>query len=160
MKITERCNFPVAPATLMQMYGDPAFYPAKYQRLGAREIRVLECVDEAPRFSIRVSREVPAELPAFARKFVAPMAAIVQTDRWDRKTLRGDVEVQVKGLPAKIGIVQRLEKAPGGAVKIMDWTVEVAIPLIGGKLEKALLEQMLKELQRDTEVSLELLEKY
>ena len=89
--------------------------------------------------SVRSKREVPMEVPGFAKKFLSPKNTVEQHDRWGAPaadgTRTGTWEVVAKGVPVKVGGTLRLAPAPkGGTVVEIIGEVSCSVPLLGGKL--------------------------
>lgn len=162
MKFRETIRHCLPAGRLLSAYANPAFYPAKYAATDARDIRVLDTGDDDGRFHIRVSRTVPAEipLPAFARGWFPGEITLVQTDRWDRGSGTGSVEIEFVGLPVRIDCGLKLAEADGAMVETLDFEIRVDVPLLGGKLARLLAEDLQLKFAKDTEVTLALLPEF
>lgn len=103
---------------------------------GSRVVRHEQAADGA--VTLVVSRELPAGVPGFLERFLPKDGRVTQTDVWGpaaggRRT--GTWTVQIPGAPARLGGTMRLEPLPTGSRYVVDGTVEVKVPLIGGKAE-------------------------
>jgi hypothetical protein len=86
-----------------------------------------------------VSRELPAGVPGFLEKLLPKEGRVTQTDVWgpsEGGVRSGTWDVDMPGAPARMGGTMRLE--PDGAAGcryVVDGTIEVKVPLVGGKAE-------------------------
>jgi Protein of unknown function (DUF2505) len=78
------------------------------------------------------------DTPGFAKRFVHPANAVIQTDVWsdpDADGIRqGRWSVEAKGVPATMVGTMRLHGGPHGSVEDIDGEVSSSIPLIGGRI--------------------------
>lgn len=145
MKFEDQHQFAKPPATLLKMFTDRAYFERKYKALpGISDFTVLECETQGTKFHIthRSSQKADIPLPDFAKKFVSDSMVVTQTDRWDTATGVGRLEVSVKGMPMKISADMKVEASGKGSTNSFVWNVSAGIPLIGGKLEKLLAEDI------------------
>jgi hypothetical protein len=78
---------------------------------------------------------VPSDaIPSFLRAMLPGDLMIRRTEIW--RGYRGNVEAEVDGAPGTITGVMSLEPDGTGCVLGSQLTVEVPLPLIGGKVEK------------------------
>lgn len=139
MKFDDKHSFRQPVEALTKMYFSRAYHERKYDMMKARNVEVLELVDEPDRFHIvvRFSTDADAPLPDFAKRVIGDSLAITQTDSWDRKALKGTINVEIKGAPVKVSADMVIRSEPsGGASNNFVWNVQCGIPLVGGKIEK------------------------
>ena len=151
---------------VLTMYSDPAYAPRKYQELGLRDIEVVRTSKDASRFQIavRYKRKASIEVPKMAQKFVggSEWLQAQQTDTWDLKARTGRLDVVIdafKGF-ATIRCDMKLDAHPEGAINRMRWTVECAVPLIGGTLAKFLAQDLQRKTEEDGALANRLLAGY
>lgn len=144
------------------MYSDRAFFEKKYQATGCTNIEVLDYKISEKGFSITVRYDAKsdASMPDFAKKFMAERVTITQTDSWDAGSKTGKIVTEIKGAPVKVTADMKLEASGKGAVNKMLWTLSSGIPLVGGKLESILGEDVKIKSARDEQASQKLLEAY
>ena len=85
-----------------------------------------------------VSRELPAGVPGFLERFLPQDGRVTQTDDWGPESggsRTGTWKVEIPGAPARLGGTMRLEPTPTGSRFVVDGTVQVKVPLVGGKAE-------------------------
>lgn len=151
-----------SPDEVMKMYSDRAFFEKKYAATGCTNIEVLDFKTSAKGFSItvRYDAQSDAPVPEFAKKFMGSTVNVTQTDSWDVATKSGKIVTDIKGAPVKVTADMKLEAAGKGSVNRMVWTLSCGIPLVGGKLESILAEDVKIKSARDEKASQKLLESY
>jgi len=144
------------------MYGDRAFFEKKYKATGCTNIQVLDYKKTEKGFSITVKYDAKSDAPVpdFAKKFMGETVSVTQTDAWDAATKTGKITTEIKGAPVKVTADMKLEASGKGAVNRMVWTLSCGIPLVGGKLESILAEDVKVKSKRDEAASQTLLEGY
>lgn len=155
MKYSEQRHYPFPAADMLRAYTHPDFFLRKYAAQGARDIEVLTLKQQPEQFSIKVSRKVPVEVavPAFARSLVPTDITLIQTDSWDVGSGRGRLEIAFQGMPVLLTCDMRIISTAEGSQQDLDFDIRVSVPLIGGKLEKLLAEDLQLKFARDTEVT-------
>ncbi|GAC1631394.1 MAG: hypothetical protein NVS9B10_24750 [Nevskia sp.] len=162
MKFEDKHSYAKPAATLLKMYSDRAYFEKKYQAMpGVKDFAVLECETVGTKFHIKhksmQKSDIP--LPDFAKKFMAEYNAIVQQDSWDTATGIGRLDVEIKGVPIKLSAEMKVT-GDKTATNTLNWNVSCSIPLLGGKLEKAIAEDIREKAKADAEVSASLLKDY
>lgn len=133
----------------------PAWAETKAAALhdGSRVVERLEGADGGVR--LVVSRELPAGGPGFLERFLPRDGRVVQTDDWgpaEDGQRRGTWQVVIPGVPATLGGTMRLEPTATGSRYVIDGTVAVPIPLVGGKAEAFIVEMVQKLSAREAEL--------
>ena len=156
---TDTQRFTQTPDVVLAKYTDPDFLQRKYVELGRQDIEVLEQRVENGRARLRIAYSDKAEtdVPDFAKRFMPERTHVVQTVGWDLERKVGRIQVEPKGAPVKVQGELRMEARDGGALNTIHWTVSCAVPLIGGKLEKLLMEGIRQKAAKDQAVSQTLL---
>lgn len=144
------------------MYCDRAFFEKKYAATGCTNVEVLDYKTSDKGFSItvRYDSKSDAPLPDFAKKFMAERINVTQTDSWDAASKAGKITTELKGVPMKLSADMKLEAVGKGAATRMVWTLSCGIPLVGGKLESIIAEDVKIKSARDEQASQKLLEGY
>ena len=162
MKFEEKHSFDRPLEAVAKMYFDRAFFERKYKEQGAWDVEVLEHHKDERTFRIkcRFTMKSDAPIPDFAKKFVADSISIVQQDSWDVQKLTGRIETELKGMPVKIFADMALAADGKGCANHLKWNVNCSIPLIGGKLEKIIAEDLQIKSKKDQQVSKSILKDY
>mgnify|MGYP001547241341 CR=1 FL=1 len=126
------------------MFSDKAYFERKYKELGGWDIEVLDHGMTGKKFRIKVRYTMKSNvpLPDFAKKFVPDTAVITQTDSWDVGTMTGRLEAEIKNAPVKVAADMTLKSEGKGSANHLKWNISCGIPLVGGKLEKIVAEDI------------------
>jgi hypothetical protein len=120
------------------MFRDPASHVDKFERLGHRNIEIVEQEVSEDHLRLVIARDVTVDLPGFAKKVLSPTNHLVSTDEWADQgdgTYGGGFEAVTRGAPIRITGTTHI--SPEGADRtVYDLTTEVAVkvPVFGKKL--------------------------
>jgi len=146
-------RYPIPADKLYATLVDRAYLEAKLVAIGGTEAALLELTadDSAARYTLRqgVSRKY---LPGPAQAVLRGDLLIERTE-----TLRltapgryeGTVAARVKDAPGGISGTVRITDRPDGAEFLIDAAAKVDLPLVGGKIEAAIAEQVVKLMERE-----------
>jgi hypothetical protein len=162
MQFEQKHDFDKPAATVMTMYADRRFFERKYAAVGGWDIQVLEHELTPQRFRIkcRYTTRNETAMPDFAKKLMGAETMITQEDVWDIAKRAGRLQIEIKGVPAKISAEMRLVEEGKGGVNRMQWSVSCGVPLIGGKLEKVIAEDINRRSAADLAASRKILADY
>ncbi len=163
MKFSYSQQFHKGKDTVLSMLCDPAYHKGLQDALGSWDFKQLELDDDGNQFRIKYSYVVKSEvpLPGFAKKVLGENTHATQTETWNRATGRGTVDVEPRGLPGKIHCDLVIEDdGEGGATKTFNWDINVKLPLVGGKLEKLIADDIQGKDGIDADASNDLLKNY
>lgn len=162
MQYTDQHRFKQPVAALTAMYFTQRYHEEKYRLMKASDVSVLSCTDTPDRFeiTIRYTTTSDAPLPDVAKKLVGETITVVQTDRWDRRALRGGLQIEIKGAPVSIRADMQVKPDGTGSANHFVWEVKCNIPLIGGKIEKVLMEDVRIKATADARRSQALLDQW
>ena len=158
MKYQRTIDYPVPCAQVLAKFATAEFLQAKYAGQGATNIQLLKQSQDGDTTRFTFSRDVPVQVdvPAFARSLVPSTITLIQTDTWNTITRKGSLDIEFKGMPVKLQCDMQLEERSGSTHHTLDFDIRVSVPLIGGKLEKLLAEDLQLKFKHDTEVSMAL----
>jgi hypothetical protein len=135
------------------MFRDPASHVDKFERLGHRNIEIVEEETSEDHIRLVIARDVTVDLPGFAKKVLSPTNHIVSTDEWSDNgdgSYGGEFEAVTRGAPVRITGTTHI--APEGDDRtVYDLTTEVTVkvPVVGKKLtawaEGDVKEQMVQQ---------------
>jgi hypothetical protein len=144
MRLSERLDYEAAPDDVFAMITDKAFREDVCKAAGALSWSVE--VDTAGAggsagagAAVTVRRVMPADVPDMVKKLVGDTIEVVQTEQWepaDGAVRRAEVLVEISGQPARMIGTATIGPSGAGALLAVDGDLKVAIPLLGGKLEK------------------------
>ncbi len=158
-KTTVEHQFDAGVEPVFAMYSKKEFFTRKYQELGFENIEITDYKVTASGFSVtaRYDAKNDAPLPDFAKKFMSSTVTIVQTDTWDNASKTGKLAIEIKGVPVKVSAEMKLVSRGSGSVNQMAFVLSCGIPLIGGKLESVLADDIKAKASKDEAVSRKLL---
>jgi len=139
MKVASTHTYAAPPDVVFAMMTTPDVLTAKYTALGHEQVQILEHKVTKGAVSVRSTREVPMQVPGFAKKFLSPKNSVEQHDEWQAPAAdgsrRGTWQVNAKGVPVRAGGDLRLTPGTKGTT-VVEITGEVScsVPLVGGKL--------------------------
>lgn len=159
MKYRQTIDYPLPRERVFDCFANTDFIHAKYAGQGASQIMLLDAAQSGDEFRFTFSRDVPVQVdvPAFARSLVPATITLVQTDIWNRATGVGSLDIVFKGMPVSLHCAMTLDDRGEHALQTLDFDIRVSVPLVGGKLEKLLADDLQLKFAHDTEVSLGLM---
>jgi hypothetical protein len=126
---------------------DPDYLRARLQRIGGPGAGLLEHAVDTEGAHYRLRHGLDAkDLPAAVRGVLPGNITIERSERWTRQDTGrylGDVEVSIQGTPASAAGGMRLHDGlDGGSELQVRADVTVQVPLIGGKIEGVVADQV------------------
>jgi hypothetical protein len=162
MKFTNTLKYPQPVDVVMKMFTDPAYFAAKYKALEVSDYAVTKHVagdDFSFKYRFRASGET--QVPEFAKKLVGDAIRVTQVDAWKVPQRVGTIDIEITGAPASVHADMKLEAAGAKACVLkLDWQVKCGIPLLGGKIEKIIAEDVQRRTAADEKISVKLLAAY
>lgn len=122
------------------MYRDPAAHVAKFERLGHKNLEVVEEESSEDAARIVISRDVTFDLPGFAKRVLKPTNRVTSVDEWRANgdgTYAGTFTTETRGAPVRIDGTTSLE--PDGEDRTrfsVEVEVRIDVPVIGGRLSR------------------------
>jgi hypothetical protein len=149
----------VSPHSADEVYAtmvDPDYLRARLERIGGPGAGLLEHSADVQGAQYRLRLGLDAkDLPSVVRSVLAGDVTIERNERWTRQDSGryvGDVEVTIVNAPASATGGMRLRDLPDGGCELnVRADVRVSVPLIGGKIEGVVGEQVKRLLAAETE---------
>ena len=138
MKTTLR--WPVAPQQVVQARCDAGYLEALCRRTGAVDHSVT--VDG---LRTVVTRVMPTDrFPDFARRLTGERITLVETTTWQPQAdadgaRHGEIRLSVEGAPVTATSATVVRPDGTGSVEVVSGEVTARVPLLGGRIEKAVL---------------------
>ena len=152
--IKHEMTYDASLAEVAAMLGEADFRRAVCDRLGVLRSEVDVTPDGAGK-RVRIEQVQAAQgIPSFARKFVGDEITIVQEEEWGAAD-KADVTVTIPGKPGDMTGTATLTESGGRTTEVVELTVKVGIPLVGGKLEDLIAGLLLKALKTEEKVGRE-----
>ncbi len=141
MKFRKELAYDADPDAVFAMLSDPAFREkvAQAQEVVSVDVRLTT---SSGGFSL-VSDQVQntAGLPAIAKKIAGDTTQAVITEEWS-STSGGSISITAPGKPTKAEGTITLKPAGTGTTELVELDVKVKVPLIGGKLEQLMADNI------------------
>ena len=148
-------RYPLSAQAVYTALVDADYLRARLDRIGGTDAALLDHAADAEgaKYSLRqgVSRD---NLPGPVQKIMRGDLVIERTETWHRVAdgrYEGTVAARVKDAPGTITGALSLVDSGGGAECAMsvDGAAKVDIPLVGGKIEAAIAEQVVRLVDRE-----------
>jgi hypothetical protein len=148
----------VSPYTADEVYAtmvDPDYLRARLERIGGPGAALLAHSADVNGAHYRLRLGLDGkDLPSVVRAVLSGDVTIERDERWTRQDSGryvGDVDVAIPGAPASATGAMRLRDLPdGGSELSVRADVRVSVPLIGGKIEGVVGEQVQRLLAAET----------
>jgi hypothetical protein len=136
-KFTNTDPYDASVDQMWAMLSDEAYWKAKYESLGATNVQFT--FFEASDTEIRMvnERDVPADLPSFAKKIVGDTNHTTHTETYSRAgdNVSGTADIRIKNVPGGMTGTYKISASGSGSTWAADYDIKVSIPMVGGKLE-------------------------
>jgi hypothetical protein len=102
-----------------------------------------------------MSRRLPDGVPGVLQKFLPADQRVTTTDSWGPEqgsARHGTWSAHIDGAPATLGGTMRIEPLAHGNRYTIEGEVKVSVPLIGGKAEAFIAEQIVRLAQKERDV--------
>lgn len=140
-----RHRYPQPPERIQAVLTDPDYLRDKLRAVGGPRAELVSREQDGRGITVVLRQAVPDDaLPSFLRSaFSGGFAGgltIRRTETWTNSG--GRVHAVVDGAPGTITGTMRLEPEPAGCVLGAELTAEVPLPLIGGKVERVITDNI------------------
>lgn len=144
-KFTNVDSYSATPDQVWAMVTDKNYWESKYAATGASNLEWKTFNADGDSLTISSVRDVAATVPKVAQKIIGDTAQITQTEKWTRNgdALTSEVEILTKGAPGGTnGTTTVKPSGSAGSTWSADMEIKVPVPLMGGKLEGIMHEEM------------------
>ncbi|WP_310964373.1 DUF2505 domain-containing protein [Nocardioides terrisoli] len=139
MRLRQELTYDSPVDQVFAMVTDPAFWDEVADATGA--LSSTSTVEESASGTVVVVVDQQQEVtgvPAFAKKFVGDSTRSIKRQAWDGH--RSTFEVETPGKPTHIIGTAALTVTDGGTLLTYDLEVKASVPLVGGRLEKLVVD--------------------
>lgn len=154
-KFNGKLQFNADPATVYAMVTDQKYVVEKNERTGGQNVSA-KVEKDGDDITIVANRELPAEIPGYAKKFVGEKISTEQTDRWtgpnDDGSYNGTMDVTFGKAPLVVKGTFRIEAAGDGSTLDVNAEAKASVPFVSGKLEGVVAEQFQRAVRKEEEV--------
>lgn len=136
-----RHRYPVPPERIRTVLTDQDYLRDRLRAVGGPQAELVSWAQHDHGITVVLRQAVPEDaLPSFISAIRPGGLLIRRTEIWTSSG--GSVHAVVDGAPGTITGVMRLDPESAGCVLDARLTVEVPLPLIGRKVEKAIIENI------------------
>ncbi|HVV87320.1 MAG TPA: DUF2505 family protein [Kofleriaceae bacterium] len=139
-----------SPAAVFATYFDPIHAAEEDRRAGVASRELLEMADR-PDELLRVSCVRPVrQVPAVLRPLVGSDLSYDETVVWHKKLDRIDYDIRPRVLSGRIHVVatyQLTQEGAGQVRRVYEGTVTAELRLIGGRVERGIIEDIGRSLE-------------
>lgn len=141
MQVSHELRYDASPDTVFDMLADPGFRQRVCEAMGVVSSDVR--IDRSGTGFTLVNDQVQRTdgLPSFARKFAGDTTQAIQREEWPDPT-GGTLRIETPGKPTSMSGTIRLEADGRGTVETVSLDIKAKVPLIGGRLERLMADQV------------------
>ncbi|HEX2300964.1 MAG TPA: DUF2505 domain-containing protein, partial [Pseudonocardiaceae bacterium] len=138
-----RHRYPEPPERMREVLTDPGYLQDKLRAVGGPHAELISREEDGDGVTLVLRQMVPASaLPSFVRSMLPGDLSIRRTETWNNTG--GIVHSAVDGAPGTVNGKMYLEPDPDGSVLSLQLEATVPLPLIGGRVEKAITNSVSK----------------
>jgi hypothetical protein len=151
MKFRHELPYDASPAEVFEMLADPAFRDKVGEALEvvSADINLERDGDGFTLTNDQVQRT--GGLPSFAKKIAGDTTRVIQTEEWSSPT-GGTLRIEAPGKPTSMAGTIELVPDGAGTVEVVELEIKAKVPLIGGKLESLMADQVRAGMDIEREV--------
>lgn len=141
MKFRRELAYDASPDEVFAMLSDPAFREkvAAAQDVVSVDVTVTPAGEGFTLVSDQVQRT--AGLPAIARKIAGDTTRAIISEEWS-DTRTGTIRIEAPGKPTRMSGTIRLSADGSGTTYLQELEVSIKVPVIAGKLEKIMADNI------------------
>ena len=151
MKFRHELSYDASPAEVFEMLADPAFRKKVGEALDvvSDDITLERDGDGFTLSNDQVQRT--GGLPSFAKKIAGDTTRVIQTEQWSSPT-GGALWIDAPGKPTTMAGTIQLVPDGAGTVEVVELEIKAKVPLVGGKLERLMADQVRDGMDTEREV--------
>lgn len=142
MRLLADIRYDAAPDEVFAMLRDPGFQAQRCRATGAVDHHVDVDEFDDGGVTITSSRTMPTDqVPDFVRTFVGPTLVVTEIQEWpadDGGDRAGTILLEIRGAPIRMTGTLRLLAEGAGTREVVDCDLKAAVPLVGGRIERAI----------------------
>jgi hypothetical protein len=140
-------EFDTDPTSYWKIFFHVPYNAELYKRIGVKERRVIEQKEDGPVVTWTVKIMPERDLPGVVKKIVGGDLGYIERSTFYRDKNYGDVHIEPTLMKEKTKIFGKYILEPIGEKKlrrVWEGDIHVSLPLVGGKIEKVIIEDMTK----------------
>ena len=142
MRLSAEIRYDATPEAVFAMLLDPGFHERVCLANGSltHDVRIER--HDGGAATITTTRTLPTEsVPDFVRGLVGSTLQVTQVDHWEAAgpdgARQGRITVGIEGLPVRLAGTLRLAATSPVTVQTIDGDLRASVPLLGGRVERA-----------------------
>ncbi len=150
-------------ARFWESYFDPAHRARLDAATGLASREVLEREDRGDTLLIVQRVKPQRELPAFVRTVTRGTLEYIERQLFTRSDDRVDIEIQPQMFTARSHLAmvyQVRELAPGRLLRTCDGEIDIRVPLIGGRIERGVRDDLMRSYDKGVPLTQEWLDNH
>ncbi len=156
MELVRSYHFDASPDEVYDMFVDEEFVQARLTQTGALT-STIKITAEGSGVRIKTHRDLPPQVPDWARKFVGETISLDEVERWQAPgpdgSRDGTIFVEITGAPVQVDATSRLAAGPtGGTEYTVTGTITASVPLFGKKIQEAAAPAITAALDKEADV--------
>ena len=152
MRFRHELSYDAGPAEVFEMLADPAFREKVSEAMDVVSCGGVHRPPARTASGSRTTRSSSTEgLPSFAKKFAGETTRAIQVEEW-QDAAGGSLRIDAPGKPSSIDGTIELLPDGAGTIEVVELEIKVKVPLVGGKLEGLVEEQVRKGMDIEHEV--------
>jgi hypothetical protein len=138
MRLHHELAYAAAPGQVLAMLADPLFWDRVGDATGALSSTATVGTEDGITRVVVDQEQKVAGVPSFAKKLVGDSTRAITTQVW--RGHEATFEVETPGKPTSIAGTATVAENGTGSTLTYDLEVRASVPLVGGKLEKLVVE--------------------
>ena len=138
MRLRQELAYDAPPADVLAMMGDPLFWEKVGQANDVISWTPTVGTDGGATRVVIDEQQRTAGVPSFAKKIVGDSTRVIITQVW--RGQEASYEIQTPGKPTHVTGTAAVAANGTGSTLTYDLEVKASVPLIGGKLEKLVVD--------------------
>ena len=138
MRLHHELDYEAPPGDVLAMMADPLFWDRVAEATVALSSTATVGTEGETTDVVIDQEQRVAGVPSFAKKFVGDSTRAITTQAW--QGTRATYTVETPGKPTSISGTATIAENGTGSTLTYDLDVKASVPLVGGKLEKLVVE--------------------
>ena len=138
MRLRHQLAYDAPPAEVLAMVSDPMFWDRVAAATGALSSTATVGTEGTTTHVVVDQEQAVTGVPSFAKKFVGDSTRAITTQVWTGA--EASFQVETPGKPTSIAGTATVAENGAGSTLTYDLEVKASVPLVGGKLEKLVVE--------------------
>jgi hypothetical protein len=138
MRLRHELAYDAPPADVLAMLSDPLYWDKVGAATGALSSTATVGTEGTTTRVVIDQEQQVVGVPSFAKKFVGDSTRAITTQVWDGT--QASFQVETPGKPTSISGTAKVAENATGSTLTYDLEVKASVPLVGGKLEKLVVE--------------------